>query len=714
MDFNLDSITSRLTADQTRIRRPAYVPPSVKELIQADRYLGEVVSLTYDKAKVQIKDSDRNNVQGVPSGCFLIATRITPNENISFDDEDATAVLLRVLDTVPLFNDGERDRIGVENAQKVQGDVNIHWDNNLVDARTKNMMSFGAVSCRVIGTFYGETLKFGNDMDNVYAYRGMKVYKPNQSSLESIVNFGVNRSQAVPLGKVRYTSTNRFPDNTPVIINPSDLIAQRTALFGMSRTGKSNTVKIIAKAIYQLRQTCNTKVGQLIFDVNGEYANDNLQDINDLTGRAESLKNVWQIKVNGIMGDSEDVRTYGLLANEKDPNRVIMKINFYDRTLMQIGKELLDEQLKADATNGAQYIKSFLNVEFFYDSEMEHSERIREERRRLVYQTLLYKAGFKAPKKKDSVTGFVTPMANTTVFSKELTNSLFAGISDYTNMTEAKQREHSKEKQAYEFAAGTLRRFQDEGATYDDLARAFQSLSHWLNNSDSTYMNFDRDYMSEKRSDSGSWLDVHLSSLLKMFEYENSVKRMGKANIYHDPYSSRKDYAEMIYDDLAMGKLVIIDQALGDSDLNKLAAERILRRIFENNNRMFAQGISPSKILMFVEEAHNLMPKGSEEDTRNIWARVAKEGSKFNLGLIYSTQEVSSIQKNILKNTANWFIAHLNNKSEVRELADFYDFEDYTRSILHAEDKGYIRMKTLSNKFVVPIQMDKFQIDSSE
>ena len=78
----------------------------------------------------------------------------------------------------------------------------------------------------------------------------------------------------------------------------------------------------------------------------------------------------------------------------------------------------------------------------------------------------------------------------------------------------------------------------------------------------------------------------------------------------------------------------------------------VVHKTFDSeNNKQFSEAMTPSSILIYVEEAHNLMPRGSEEDTTNIWARVAKEGAKFNIGMIYSTQEVSSIQKNILKNT---------------------------------------------------------------
>ena len=48
-------------------------------------------------------------------------------------------------------------------------------------------------------------------------------------------------------------------------------------MFGKTRLGKSNVVKLLAQAIIDATESDKT-VGQLIFDINGEYANDNPQD----------------------------------------------------------------------------------------------------------------------------------------------------------------------------------------------------------------------------------------------------------------------------------------------------------------------------------------------------------------------------------------------------------------------------------------------------
>lgn len=715
---HLDSILSRMNHDVNATKQvinTVVEKRTIIDMVQPDQYVGEIVNLAYEKAKVQINDAYRKKVGGVPAQCFLIATRINENDNADegfFEEEDCSIILLRVMDSANLPGDVDKERILVENAELAHGS-DEHWDRALQDPGTKKMMSFGAVQCRVLGTFYMEKndkndyqLMFGNDLSNFYPNRGLKVYKPSSKALAMITNFGINNKNSVKLGQVRYSSTHRKNQGVAeveVVIDPRDLIAQKTAVFGMTRTGKSNTVKMIAKSIYQLRQKSNRRIGQLIFDANGEYANENVQDMSDTTGKAQALRNVWEMKVNGEMGAPDDVVTYGLMKNAKDPDRVVMKINFYDDSLLQTGKELIDDKLQSDAINNVQYIKSFLSVYFEDFKDLPHNEASREKRRRLVYKTLLANSGFKAPDnaiaKPDSL------------FNESLIKYLEIGIKDFEELSESRQRELTKYKDQYSDCATILRKYMKEGASYTELGRAFEALYIFSTDPDSTYHEFERGYTATSSSSESSWLDVSLSSLLHMFIQKNACKKLTKAAVYHDPKSAKKDYAQMIYEDLELGKLVIIDQALGDSELNKLAAERILHRIFDENSRQFSDALTPSNIIIYVEEAHNLMPRGSEEDTTNIWARVAKEGAKFNIGMIYSTQEVSSIQKNILKNTTNWFISHLNNKEEIRALSDFYDFADFASSILQAEDKGFIRMKTKSNKFVVPIQVDKFQLE---
>lgn len=691
---------------------------SLYSLIQHDNYVGEVIDLEYESATVQISEHHRQKVGGLPSQGFLIATRINPLEPTfadvdgvaEYDKEDCSIILLRILNSAHLPSDMERKILRAERAEGTH-ESNGHWEENL-DPTSKKLMSFTGLRCRIIGTFFlqkeGEklNLKFGSDISNFYSNRGLKVYKPTAKSLESIVNFGLNPNSSIKIGQVRYVSTQRVNqglDNVPVVIDPLDLVAQKTAIFGMTRTGKSNTVKTIVKAIYQQRFSQKPQlIGQIIFDPNGEYANENLQDRNDATGEAQAIRNLYKIPCNGERGKEDDIQIYSLAEHKNDKNRKIMKINFYEEAMLQIGKDLIDNKIQSDALTSSIYMSNFVNLEFSVPDKNDKGAYSRYLRQMLAYKTLLSKAGFEPPK------GGVINKVD--LFHKEFLKALNEGIEGFEELDEKDQEKAKKKRQDYQEAYEIFLELSTSGSSYGKLEKAFKTLGNYIKDPDSTYSTFNRLYMRKLSTSGMPWADNDLLVILTMFEYANASRQIGKASVFHNANSAKGDYAQMIYDDLKEGRLVIVDQALGDSQMNKIAAARIVKKIFMENSKLFAEALDPANIIIFVEEAHNLMPKGSEEDATNVWARVAKEGAKFKIGMAYSTQEVSAIQRNILKNTNNWFIAHLNSREEVTALKDYYDFEDFAQSILKAEDKGFIRMKTRSNRFVVPIQVDKFQV----
>lgn len=686
-----------------------------KRLIQTSEQVGDLYSINYETARVIIHDSARQQVGGIPSLCFLIATRICPEEsnvffnNIDFRAEDSSFILLRVMDSAPLPQDKEAERIRVETAQRVSGEAEKHWDSDgAMDAKTRVLLGYAGVQCRIIGTFFFEenpnnieaplALKFGSDISNYYPNRGLKVFKPNAKSLEEIVNYAdplnilthegrYRNTEKVKLGHVRYASTNRKYqqiDDVPVYIYPADLLSQKTALFGMTRTGKSNTTKIIAKSVFELRESKKLedqplRIGQIIFDPNGEYANENAQDT-DGTNNPNALKNVWRLIPNA--NKPEHVITYGITRHPSDPDRILMLLNFYLNNNLQIGKEIIDSILVDD---GSTYIKNFLQVNLEAPDPADISATTRYQRRVLAYRSVLARAGFPVPS---------NLKANTArLFNQQLLTAM--------------QNSQSNNAPDYQSASQI---FANLNPSWAQLANAFENLDKFIRDSSSGYRAFETAYVSRPNGSGDSWADEDFKKIIGVFQYANGTRKIGKAIEQHSADTS-KDYADDIFNHLISGKLVIIDQSTGEPELNKSSANRIMTKIFRENQRMFIQGASTiPEILVYIEEAHNILPAGNDLDLSDIWVRTAKEGAKYRIGMVYATQEVSSIQKNILRNTSNWFISHLNNTDETKELTKYYDFADFEPSIRRAQDKGFLRIKTLSNPFVIPVQVDKFKI----
>lgn len=667
--------------------------------------IGQVLLLDYDTATLAVHDYHRERAGGLARGMFLISGALPSSEGAKF-------VLMRVARAKRLANQATTDEARLTAAREnIGGEL---WSEKLT-TWVADEIALGGVEARILGTLTwsaDEALRFAEDIANYYSARGAYVWKPTGFLLQNIVNLahrgnsldlsgiGISADTGVrvSIAESRFAAAGWQSDSSvrvAVRIDPTDLLRRRTAFFGMSRSGKSNAMKITAQAVYLLRKKHpKFRVGQLIFDPNGEYAQDNPQDgrglhrIHELVGRERS----------------GEVETYGTYAPPTDPSRKITKINFFGNPIppsrrvhqnfvakaleqLVVGRELIQERMSAET---ARFTTNFRDADLSIPENLnDRSVATRYHRAVLVHQTALAAAGFDAPSRPD----------HSRLFGRKLLQAL--GSDKNSKSDNARQ---------YSWAARVL---SGTSPSWDNLRAAFEALYRFINDKRSCYESFEEQYA--RRPTAGEdWADPRLKSVLSIFRTPNGVRTFQDLRSQHS-IKTVSDFADDIVADLKAGKLVIFDQSIGDPELNRRAADRIMWKVFRAQQAIFTSGqdLPPWErhVLVYVEEAHNLLPRGGSKDVLStVWARAAKEGGKMNLGMVLATQAPSSVLPEILSETDNWFISHLNSDNEAKVVERYQDFADFIPQIRRVSEPGFIRLRTLSSGYTVPVQLERFRL----
>lgn len=618
------------------------------------RFVGYVLELGFDDATIITSDPFKKAVGGVPRGSFLI---MAPD---SLEGMPPHFSLLRVKATAPTPLSRDVQQTYFELHKKSMPDLDI-W--------TKSELQWGALSASVLGMFFPDQnnpgkITFSGDVNNVVSPHRYKVYAPNKELLEIIVNGTVRAENQFPIGKLRLTEcslpfANSRPLDIDVRVSTNDFRGFRTAMFGKTRLGKSNVVKIIAQSILETTKDDNS-VGQLIFDINGEYANDNPQDGN------KSLRSAYP----------DRCEVYALTPRPNTPSKPL-KLNFYEQpdSCMSILRTLLEQ-----ANQTAQYVQSFSSVQLPSIDDVKAlspgSQRTRAVRRIQMYWAILKKAGFNADEQRLRALGLTgggpnAPSHFDPHFKRELIQAVFGQQGYQAPKTLEDLKTHLEQ----------VEEFRQQNKTHKAIQGVFEpddeALLEFLNPSIGGGPRILRPFMQ-----------------------------------YHDPQAGA--FVQDILESLDKGKTVILDLGNAADDIRQYFSDLLSRAVFSHQEQKFTNNnLADHFIQLYFEEAHNLFPK-DEKDFTDVYARFAKEGAKFHIGMVYSTQSPSTINKELLAQTENFFVAHMSSQGEAETLARLQvQFDGLQQDILKTRTPGFMRMLTFSHRFIIPVQVNKFEATAS-
>lgn len=187
---------------------------------------------------------------------------------------------------------------------------------------------------------------------------------------------------------------------------------------------------------------------------------------------------------------------------------------------------------------------------------------------------------------------------------------------------------------------------------------------------------------------------------------EKSVRETG---IYR--FKGNKTILKDVEKFIKEGKTVIIDSSLFSGNEEVFVATVIVEHLFREYRRLKFKGTLDANpvITIILEEAPRVIGKKALEARDNIFGTIAREGRKFNIGLIAITQLPSIISREILANMNTKII--LGNEmgperdaiinSAAQDLSD-----DYQN--IGSLDKGEAIITSNFTKFAVPIKIPLF------
>ncbi len=487
-----------------------------------------------------------------------------------------------------------------------------------------------------------------------------RVYAPSPKVLQGLVNGTLPPQGLMDFGRLRYNEQSDWGKHAIYTrINMKDMVTKRTAMLGKTRLGKSNVVKLIAQGMLDYTETTQN-VGQLLFDVSGEYSNTNPPE-GEITLASHNRGRCI---------------AYFLTERQGNADGRLLRFNFYQAPDQALG---VIRELLPSVVAEAEEVRHFLTCRLAdlhrqpNDSDISQHKHLRKV---MLYWAVLDAAGFAYDP--DRIKQWLQDLGFASPFNPGFAPSLRQA---------AYQAIHNGPAPAVPSNMATLLFEMNTVAKFRTI-----------------YTN-DPNLMLNGRAVFDSEEDIIMQFLCS--GSGQGPYQLRTCLPYHSPYA--EDFMVQILTALDMGSTVIVDLSNAPDKVVRYFAQKLCLGIFAEQEHKFKMNtLSGRYVQIYFEEAHTIFPLQDTAMT-HVYARFAKEGAKFHIGIAYATQSPTTINPDLLAQTENFFIGHLSSQKEVDALCHLQvAFQGCENAIRFNRTPGLMQVLTQSHRYVVPMQAQLF------
>lgn len=437
--------------------------------------------------------------------------------------------------------------------------------------------------------------------------------------------------------------------NYPISISIDDFFNIHSAVLGNSGSGKSNTIAHIIQTIYRKKENSAQGSKLIIFDVNGEYKQAFTKDLN-----SEILIKYFKPNLGQVQQD-DDVQEF-LMPH------FLMSLDEWSAFL-----------LATDATQRPFWDKVLQESYKFY--KISTSEE-KDSKRFINY--LRYKLCM--------LLDSVLSQADTDTSRITTAGALIMKIQDIINSNQTLKGKCDKEGLSADIISLHSSCTITFGQNNDKLSKAIKTVNVKIN-----YEEIQKIF--DEKLEDGEFFDykfLKISAEMILLEEDAKGNRLMRG--YTSTMLNRLDYFiyntdckfmreipkdvintdtyfKYLWGDIASSKtqLLIIDTSELGIDVLETLTSVVSRLIFSQRKELIGDERRKNPVHLILDEAHRYIKKDYKYLLReNIFERIAREGRKYSLYLLISSQRPSELSETVLSQCSNFIIHRIQNEVDMR------------------------------------------------